>query len=688
MNQNNPDIAVTNSAAAPVTTTTTTTAAVAAAGARPPVLENPRHRLISVRISPMVEMARWIFELYNIPYAEETHVAGLHLLATRQAGGGDEVPVVVNSEGVWKGAREFLINFDAKTPPGNRLLGENDAQRAENLALADSLFALLLKQVRRYVYFYLLPEKRLLKPSVTDGVPFWEKLFVGLFYPLWRRLMSKGLDFSGSLVGDAKRDIEQAFELVEERLGDGRRFLSGASPGIADIIFSSLAAPVVFPPQYGAKVPNMNDLPAELRDFVFKCRDRRAGQLVLDTYAERRTAPQAAMDYKKRTVGLGNLIFSPAVKVWIAGKLVRHAPRLVVGGFAVVSPWKDVKDVFNRDTEFLIAPLNAPPIEEINGPFVLGMDRSELMLREQRQMYAGLAAVDFPAVRARVRAEAEQLLAAARESGDGKIEVINGYARLIAARTAVSVFGVSGSSEADYIRTVRRIFHHAFLNIGADEEIRRQALDASADLRRWTLEEIARRQSTGEHKNDVMSALLALRGKDPEALDDDGVRRTLMGMLVGAVDTTATAVANCTAVLLSSEDLKRRALQDADNPDRFVGWCWEAMRFMPHNSILARFAHTGTKIGDKQLKRDTKVVINILGAMHDAEVFSSPKEINPERPLTNYFHFGGGLHPCAGRAINAVQVPEMVRLLLLHNASSAERPRFDGPFIDELVVQL
>ncbi|HEX8735573.1 MAG TPA: cytochrome P450 [Pyrinomonadaceae bacterium] len=668
MNQNNPD----------------NTAAVA----RRSALENPRHRLISVRISPMVEMARWIFELYDIPYAEEAHAAVLHVFATRGARGGDEVPVVVTSEGVWKGAREFLINFDAKTPPGRRLLGEMDAERAANLAFIDSLFALLLKQVRRYVYFHLLPQPRLLKPIVTDGIPGWQKLFVGLFYSTWRGFMSKALDFSPNLISAAPGDIEQAFKLVEDRLADGRQFLSGDSAGIIDIVFSALAAPVVFPPQYGAKVPEINDLPAELRDFVSKCRNSRAGQLVLDTYNTRRTQPQPLMHYKKRPVGLGNIIFGAPFKIRVAKFLVRFVPNPVIGGFAVVSRWDDVKDVFKRDTEFLIAPLNAPGIEEINGPFVLGMDRSELMLREQRQMYAGLAVVDFDAVRAQVQAEAQRILAAARETGDGKIDVVNGYARLVAARTAVSLFGVSGSTEAEYIRTVRRIFYHAFLNIKADQEIRKKALDASADLRRWTLDEIARRVSTGEKKNDVMSALLALRETDPQALDDDGVRRTLMGMLVGAVDTTATAVANCTAVLLRDADLKKRALADADNPDRFVGWCWEALRFMPHNSILARFARTGTKIVDKELKRDTKVVINILGAMHDANVFTSPEQLNPDRPLSNYFHFGAGLHPCAGRAINAVQVPEMVRQLLLHNASRAERPRFDGPFIDELLVQL
>ncbi|HEX8249558.1 MAG TPA: cytochrome P450 [Pyrinomonadaceae bacterium] len=672
MNQNNPDIP----------------AAAAATTARLSALENPRHRLISIRTSPTVEMARWIFELYNIPYAEEAHAPVLHVFATRRAGGGKEAPVVVTSEGVWSGAREFLINFDAKSPPGNRLLGENDSARAANIALIDSLFALLSKQVSRWVYFHLLSSQVLLKPFVTEGVPHWQKLFVGLFYPFWRRSMSSGLDFSSNLVSDAPGDIEQAFKLVEERLGDGRQFLAGERPGIVDIVFSSLAAPVVFPPAYGSGLPKVNDLPPELRDFVAKCRNRRAGQLVLDTYAARRNESQPLMRYKKRTVGLGNLIFGPAVKVHIAKFLVRFAPRLVVGGFAVVSRWDDVKDVFRRDTEFLIAPLNAPSIEEINGPFVLGMDRSEVMLREQRQMYAGLAVVDFEAVRAQVRAESERLLAAAQKSGEGKIDVVNGYARLVAARTAISLFGVSGPSEAEYMRVVRRIFYHAFLNVGANEEVRSKALAASQDLRRWTLAEIARRQATGEKKSDIMSALLALRDTDPEALDDDGVRRTLMGMLVGAVDTTATAVAYCTAVLLSNPDLKKRALQDANNPERFVGWCWEALRFMPHNAILARFAHTGTTIVDKQLKRDTKVVINILGAMHDADAFPAPQQLNPERPLANYFHFGAGLHPCAGRAINAVQVPELVRLLLLHNASYTARPRFDGPFVDELLVQL
>jgi len=50
--------------------------------------------------------------------------------------------------------------------------------------------------------------------------------------------MGKALDFSPNLIRDAPGDIDRAFKIVEERLADGRRFLSGDKPGILDIVFS------------------------------------------------------------------------------------------------------------------------------------------------------------------------------------------------------------------------------------------------------------------------------------------------------------------------------------------------------------------------------------------------------------------------------------------------------------------
>jgi len=58
----------------------------------------------------------------------------------------------------------------------------------------------------------------------------------------------------------------------------------------------------------------------------------------------------------------------------------------------------------------------------------------------------------------------------------------------------------------------------------------------------------------------------------------------------------------------------------------------------------------------------------------------------PRAPRRSNRHFGGGLHPCSGRAVNDVQIPELVRQVLKRGILRVERPRYDGPFIDELIV--
>src|SRR5215471_4433654 len=213
--------------------------------------EVPRHRMISARVSPMVEMARWFLELNMIPYAEEPHVPILHVLATRRANGGNEVPVVVTPEDVWGGARAFLFGLDAKTPPSCRLLGNTEEQRNVNITHIDHFFSLLLLQVRRYVYFHLLPHRQLLYPIVTQGAPLWEKWFVALLYPFWRWLMGKGLDLSPNLIEEAPSDIGQAFSFAEQLVADGRRFIEGDRPGVVDVVFASLVSPLILPSNFG-----------------------------------------------------------------------------------------------------------------------------------------------------------------------------------------------------------------------------------------------------------------------------------------------------------------------------------------------------------------------------------------------------------------------------------------------------
>lgn len=585
------------------------------------------------------------------------------------------------------GVREILEGLDAKSRPGQRLFGEDDAERNSNRALVERL-DLLLRAVRRHVYAQLLPFKPVLYPVVVDGAPLWERAFVYCAYPLWRRLAERRLEMTPDLVAAAPGQIRETCNVIEAELARrGTRFVGGDNPGIVDIVFAALAAPVVFPPRYGAALPAVDALPGEFKSFIEQMRARRAGQLVLDTYDAARPQPQASMPAR----GSGRPLSSLILEAWpqrIAAKAAAAWGHVVViFGFAIASRWNDVEDILRRDLDFQIAPINGGRIDEVNGPFVLGLDRGLRMLTERPQLYAAVSAIDLAAVRALVAREAERLLDDAMAAG-GRIDIVNGYARLVAARAARHIFGLAGPTEMDLMRVIRAVFQHTFLNLTGDEEVRQRALAASEELRQWFMDEIARRHSHDLRIDDVTGRLLALRGTNPDALDDDGVRRNVAGLLVGAIDTTATAVAKIIRMASADDAVLARVERAIDDPPRMIGWCNELLRLWTHNPVLLRHAAADVSVGGKNIPAGTMVVAYTQAAMFDADHFANPNQLDPTRATALYRHFGGGLHPCSGRAVNDVQIPELVRRVVKRGILRVERPRYDGPFIDELIVTL
>ena len=647
----------------------------------------PRYVIVSARVSPMVELARWLFERHRIPYEEEAHAPLLHVLATRRRRGGIEVPVVVTAASVWKGAREVLDGLDSRLRAGERLYGDAPAERAANEALVSQLLDRLLLTVRRFAYFHMLPVKRSVYPVATDGAPAWERAVVRLLYPLWRRLMARALDFSPELIDAAPRQIRDAFDIVEATLAARKtRFIGGDRPNAIDIIFSALVAPVTLPDGYGSRLPRHEDLPAELRAFVDELRARRGGTLVVETYAAARPAPQPRQTRPRRNMTLSQRLVSPGLQRFGARIAVRLGRPLVFRKLAIATRWRDVHDVLELDLHFLIEPVNGSRFDAINGPFVLGLDRGDRFARERPRMYEAVARIDTETVRSRVAAEATRLLdhAVAR---DGRIDVAHGYAHLVAARTALHLFGIPGPTEADLMRCCRALFHHGFLNIANDPAVAERAGRAAIEMRQWISDEIARRRTHGIEVDDVLGRLMTTRSGNGVPLDDDGVRRNLAGLLVGAIDTTSTTVPRIVAVLGSDRALLARVERDVHDRARMLGWCAEALRMWPNAPVLLRRTARPASIGGRTIASDSLVAAFTQAAMFDAGVFPEPTRLDPSRPRSHYMNFGGGLHPCAGRAVNDVQLPELVAQLVARGIAAVERPRYVGPFLDELVVQ-
>lgn len=364
----------------------------------------------------------------------------------------------------------------------------------------------------------------------------------------------------------------------------------------------------------------------------------------------------------------------------------RSLPRtLRLGNRLLVFRWADVADVLARDGDFRIAPINERRIEGVSGPFILGMDRSERLFAQRTAAYESMAGADFTPVR-RILAEEPTALLAAAVAGGGKIDVVNGYARLIAGRVAAAVFGISGPSEPDLLRVARAVFHETFLNLGNDEPVRKAGVAAGEELRSWIAAERDARLARGELGNDVLGRLL--RGMQAGSLGDADASHIVAGLLVGAIDTTATAVSNIVVEILSDHRLAESIRRDLDDSRRLYGWCWEALRRRPHNPLLLREAVEGASIGGVPVPAGTQVFAMTLSAMQDARVFDQPKVLNPDRPPHLYMHFGRGLHQCAGRDVNALQIPALIRALMLFNPTGAPRVKFAGPFPDQLFVRV
>jgi cytochrome P450 len=377
----------------------------------------------------------------------------------------------------------------------------------------------------------------------------------------------------------------------------------------------------------------------------------------------------------------GGLLASPgplAVAAWLGVRLLNRPLR--VGQLVIAARRAHVDEALGHDLAFGVAPINADRIEAVNGgPFVLGRDRNAELTRERRALYSAVSAVDMTALADRAEAEADELLAGAGSS----LDVVGGYARRVAGHTANRLFGINPPDDALFQEVARAVFAHTFLNLGGDKAIEARAVKAGRLMQAWFGDEIARRRRAKALGTDFMGGLLR-QGQ----VDDNGVRRTLGGMLVGSIDTTASAVAKIVYVLGRDRRLAAAVRADAADLAKMRGWCWEALRRWPHNPLVLRQALIDTTLGGVPVPAGAKVVAWTQAAMHDPQAVPFPDEMRPDRPAQTYLHFGAGLHPCAGRAVNDWQIPMLVGKLMARGVVQAGPIAWAGPFPDRLTVQL
>ena len=243
-----------------------------------------------------------------------------------------------------------------------------------------------------------------------------------------------------------------------------------------------------------------------------------------------------------------------------------------------------------------------------------------------------------------------------------------------------------------------RLFEFQFADMGNDPALRAEVNDIAPALRNHIQALMDQRRNTGVDKDDILGRCLRMQAAGTPGFDDDQIRSSLMGFVVGGPPQPPMVVPQALEQLLRRPEALDGAQQAARNNDDglLAGFVLEAMRFYFLAPFLPRVAIKDSTIAAGtpravNVPKGAKVLVAFSSAMMDERRVPNRSEFSPRRLPHEYIHFGYGLHQCFGIHMNKALLPLMLKALLkrpgLRRApGSAGRLRKRGAFADTLYV--
>ena len=245
-------------------------------------------RLVTIPISHFCEKARWALDRAGIDYEERAHLQVLHAVASRRAGGGGTVPVLVCDGTVLRESADILAWANERMPDDRRIYPDDAAAAAEIRELERDFDERLGPAGRLWMYDHMRGERALVRRYAPTGVPGWQRLGLPIAYRPVAKIIDRTFDITPERAVEAIGHVRDTFDAVAGRLADGRRHLAGDRFTAADLTFAALAAPVTVPPEYGVPLPQPDELPAAMAEVVRELRAHPAGQHALRMFREER----------------------------------------------------------------------------------------------------------------------------------------------------------------------------------------------------------------------------------------------------------------------------------------------------------------------------------------------------------------------------------------------------------------
>lgn len=121
-----------------------------------------------------------------------------------------------------------------------------------------------------------------------DTIPWWQRAFAPFFLLPMSRFIKRRYAIDEHSAERSRERIVRVLDEVAERLGDGRRFLCGERFTAADLAFATHSSAISLPPQYGAPIARLEDLPGRARQQISSLHDHPACEFARRLYREER----------------------------------------------------------------------------------------------------------------------------------------------------------------------------------------------------------------------------------------------------------------------------------------------------------------------------------------------------------------------------------------------------------------
>ncbi len=374
-------------------------------------------------------------------------------------------------------------------------------------------------------------------------------------------------------------------------------------------------------------------------------------------------------------------------------ELRQNRPIFETPAFTLLTRFTDVQEVLSRPEVFSVRLYASKMDPVVDGPFMLARDNTEVNWREKSIMKTMLQREDLPRVRKMSGEIADTALD--RWSGTGKLEVVSQLGRYVPVQLCGDYFGFPGPDLESMFRWSKATQSDMFKNLATDPAIHAASVRAGKEMTAYLSklldekkEKIAKESCTSseeslrprsledqEHANqreDIFTRLIKTHFPQDIRFDEARIITNMAGLLIGSVETVSQAVVQALEYILLNPAVFQSSLEaaQANDDDRFDRYVWEALRFNPINPLVFRFCEEEYTLAagtarEKRIAAKSIVFACTASAMFDASELVEPQTFSIERPAYHYLHFGYGHHTCLGKYIGLVEIPEIIKRVLL-----------------------